>query len=155
MLNNNILEEINNDIEKLIKIGEKSNIILKNQSEKLLYSSNKLEKIERDINISEKIINKLNNFSNTLISLFINRNEEKNIEKGLDNIKKNNNKIEEIKKNEEIDDMLNKAKILNRLSKEINEELTNHNNLLDNIDIKTEDIIIKINKIDKKINKIL
>ena len=155
MLNEDILKSINNDIDKMINSGNNANIKLKIQSDKLLDTNNKLEKIDKNINFSEKIINRLNNFSNTLISLFINKNENKKIE-NLDKIEiEKINKKETIKDNENLNDILIKAKILNKISKDINKELINHNNLLENIDLKTENIIIKMDKIDRKMNRIL
>jgi len=162
---NQCLDNINNQLLNTLDIGNNTLITLNCQREILINTEKKMDKIDTNLNISDKIITRMNNFYKRISSIFFkphlnNQNDATNIVsvRGQGSpLAENPNITESSTENLEspLDILSNNAKKLREISEIINTELKLHNDILNSIDEKTDISTNKLNKINKNINKLL
>jgi len=155
------LDNINNQLLNTLDIGNNTLITLNCQREILINTEKKMNKIDTNLNMSDKIITRMNNFYKRISSIFFKpQNNSTNNQNDVTNIvSAANPNITEVNISENLESPLdiisNNAKKLREISEIINTELKLHNDILNSIDEKTDVSTNKLNKINKNINKLL
>ena len=157
------INNIDNKLSEILDIGTNTLSTLSSQREILLNTEKKLDKISENLNITDKIVTRMNSFYKRISYAFsknpipIENSENSRIK--LSPMEVITNEVEKAdlsdNESEQLDYILKNAKSLKKISEIINIELKLHNVILDSIDEKTENSTIKLNNVNKKINKLL
>lgn len=159
-LNNDMDNQLinsNNQLINALDISKSTLSTLSHQKESLQESDKILDKVDTKLNITNRILVRMNSFYKTVSSVLSKNRKEIECEQKAAVLEKvqSQQQGEYIKEGDDIlDDILANVKNLKVVGKTINSELILHEELLDSIDEKIEISSTKVKRINRKIDRL-